>query len=242
VFTRVGEAERTQAREIAPCQVLQASSMRPHNRIEMNTNSPLFDRIRVKPDQDRRLRTELPACQWPSCSAPATHRAPKGRLRAAEYWSFCLEHAREYNNSYNFFAGMSDDAIAKYQKEDVTGHRPTWKMGTLGGSRTRTARGGFRAADGWAAEDPFGLLGGPAAAGKTHARPTGEGRKILNAQRRALDVLGLDASAKRADIKSRFKLLVKQHHPDANGGDRGSEERLRDIIQAYNYLKSAGFC
>jgi DnaJ-class molecular chaperone len=48
--------------------------------------------------------------------------------------------------------------------------------------------------------------------------------------------------AKRADIKSKFKSLVKRHHPDANGGDRGSEARLREIIQAYNYLKSAGFC
>src|ERR1700747_1121043 len=99
----------------------------------MRTNSPLFDRIRVKPDQDRRLRAELPACQWPKCAAPATHRAPKGRLRASEYWQFCLEHVREYNNSYNFFAGMSDDAIAKYQKEAITGHRPTWKMGSIGG-------------------------------------------------------------------------------------------------------------
>ncbi len=51
-----------------------------------------------------------------------------------------------------------------------------------------------------------------------------EGRKILNAQRRALDVLGLEADAKRADIKARFKMLVKRHHPDANGGDRGSED------------------
>src|SRR6202034_3292718 len=112
----------------------------------MNTNSPLFDRIRVKPDKDRRQRAELPGCQWPGCGAPATHRAPKGRLRASEYWRSCLEHVREYNNSYNFFAGMSDDAVAKYQKEDVTGHRPTWKMGSLGGRRSRPLRAGFRGA------------------------------------------------------------------------------------------------
>jgi curved DNA-binding protein CbpA len=34
---------------------------------------------------------------------------------------------------------------------------------------------------------------------------------------------------------------VKLHHPDANGGDRSSEDRLREIIQAYTYLKSIGF-
>jgi len=203
----------------------------------MRTNSPLFDRIRVKPDQDRRPRPDLPACQWPRCDSPATHRAPKGRLRASEYWQFCLEHVREYNNSYNFFAGMSDDAIAKYQKEDITGHRPTWKMGSIGGRRAETRR---RAGNGWAADDPFGLFGGGSQSGRK--RPAAEGRRVLNAQRRALDVLGLEGDARRADIKAKFKVLVKRHHPDANGGDRTSEDRLREIIQAYNYLKSAGFC
>jgi DnaJ domain len=207
----------------------------------MSNDSPLFDRIRVKPDQDRRLRAELPGCEWPRCDAPATHRAPKGRLRASEYWRFCLDHVREYNNSYNFFEGMSDDAIAKYQKEDLTGHRPTWKMGSVGGRRTEAKRNsrGSRGS-GWAAGDPFGLF--ERVAGGGQARPAAEGRKVLNAQRRALDVLGLEADAQRADIKARFKVLVKRHHPDANGGDRTSEDRLREIIQAYNYLKSAGFC
>jgi hypothetical protein len=207
----------------------------------MSNDSPLFDRIRVKPDQDRRLRAELPGCEWPRCDAPATHRAPKGRLRASEYWRFCLDHVREYNNSYNFFEGMSDDAIANYQKEDLTGHRPTWKMGSVGGRRTEAKRNsrGSRGS-GWAADDPFGLF--ERVAGGGQARPAAEGRKVLNAQRRALDVLGLEADAQRADIKARFKVLVKRHHPDANGGDRTSEDRLREIIQAYNYLKSAGFC
>jgi DnaJ domain len=208
----------------------------------MNSDSPLFDKIRVKPDQDRRLRTELPGCEWPKCASPATHRAPKGRLKSSEYWRFCLEHVREYNASYNFFAGMSEDAVAKYQKEALTGHRPTWKMGSIGGKRAeaRRRRGAFRAED-FPADDPFSLLG-EAGARPGHARPAAEGRKILNAQRRAFDVLGLEADAQRADIKARFKVLVKRHHPDANGGDRGSEDQLREIIQAYNYLKSAGFC
>jgi DnaJ domain len=209
--------------------------------MKSNANSPLFDRIRVKPDQDRRMRAELPGCQWPSCTAPATHRAPKGRLRASEYWQFCLEHVREYNNSYNFFAGMSEDAVASYQKEAMTGHRPTWKMGSVGGQKpSRRGRGKVRDAD-WATDDPFSLFG-ETGARAGHARATPEARKIFNAQRKALDVLGLEADAKRADIKAKFKVLVKRHHPDANGGDRGSEDQLREIIQAYNYLKSAGFC
>ena len=65
---------------------------------------------------------------------------------------------------------------------------------------------------------------------------------VRNAERKALDAMGLESNARAPDIKARFKLLVKRHHPDANGGDRTCEDKLREIIQAYNYLKSAGFC
>jgi DnaJ-class molecular chaperone len=60
-------------------------------------------------------------------------------------------------------------------------------------------------------------------------------------ERKALEALGLDGAASRQTIKARFKELVKRHHPDRTGGDRSSEEKLREVIQAYNYLKQAGF-
>ncbi len=207
----------------------------------MKFDSPLFDRIRVKPDEDRRLRTSLPSCDWPGCAHGATHRAPKGRGHEAEYWRFCLDHVREYNASYNFFAGMSDDAVARYQKDAVTGHRPTWKMGMLGGHRAakpRSRRFGYDGAD-----DPFEMFGEPGArTRRAQARQEPERRAVRNAERKALHALGLETDAQRPEIKARFKELVKRHHPDANGGDRGSEDKLREIIEAYNYLKSVGYC
>src|SRR5215813_3270747 len=119
----------------------------------MKFDSPIFDRIRVKPDQDRRRPSEHAGCEWPGCVGSATHRAPKGRLREREYWRFCLDHVREYNHSYNYFAGMSDDAVSRYQKDAVTGHRPTWKMG-LG-----KQPGGTQAHTGYDnAQDPFGMF------------------------------------------------------------------------------------
>jgi DnaJ-class molecular chaperone len=65
-------------------------------------------------------------------------------------------------------------------------------------------------------------------------------RPIRNAERKALDTLGLDAGVTPQQVKAKFKELVKRHHPDANGGDRSTEDRLVEIIQAYNYLKSVG--
>ena len=208
----------------------------------MKIDSPLFDRIKVKPDKDRLLRAQCPGCDWPSCTAPATHRAPKGRLREREYWRFCLEHVREYNHSYNFFAGMSTDDIARYQKDAVTGHRPTWKMGMTGGGR-RSAKPDPAGIFGGGADDPLGLFrefGGPSGTRAASERARSERRMVRNAERKAFDVLGLEIDATAHDVKTRFKALVKRHHPDANGGDRSSEDKLREIIQAYNYLKSVG--
>ena len=200
----------------------------------MKIDSPLFDSIRVKPNQDRRRQTGGPACEWPKCKSVATHKAPKGRGQGETYWHFCLGHVREYNHSYNFFAGMSTDDIAKYQKDAVTGHRPTWKMGFNGGVD------GLRAAQG--ATDPFDVLREFGPGGRPRVeRPAPEARTVRNAERKAFDTLGLDIDAAAVEIKARFKALVKRHHPDANGGDRSSEDKLREIIQAYNYLKSVGF-
>ena len=198
----------------------------------MKLNSPLFNRIRVKPEPERKPRGHAPVCQWPGCACEATHRAPKGRMRENEYWRFCLEHMREYNSSYNYFAGMSDDAVARYQKDAVIGHRPTWKMGFNGGVDRFTARERRTIRSTCCASSVRGR----------GARRHGETRAggAADAQRRAQGVrhAGSGDRCGAAEIKARFKELVKRHHPDANGGDRSTEDRLVEIIQAYNYLKS----
>jgi len=199
----------------------------------MKFDSPLFDRIRVKPAQDRRAPAAGPKCEWAGCADKGTHRAPKGRDREKEYWRFCLQHVREYNQSYNFFAGMSDDAVMAYQKDALTGHRPTWKMGTgnNGGMRPESRSFGTRG-------DPFGLF---SEGFRTEQQARETTRPVRNAERKALDTLGLEISATPQQVKARFKELVKRHHPDANGGDRSTEDRLVEVIQSYNYLKSVGF-
>jgi ABC-type multidrug transport system fused ATPase/permease subunit len=123
--------------------------------------------------------------------------------------------------------------IMAYQKDAITGHRPTWKMGT-GKAHARTDFRGIGSGG-----DPFSLFG-EGLRGEQQARAE-TARPIRNAERKALDRLGLDIGATPHQVKMRFKELVKQFHPDANGGDRSTEDRLVEVIQAYNYLKSAGF-
>src|ERR1044072_1054073 len=98
----------------------------------MKFDSPLFDRIRIKPTAEARRANDVRVCDWAGCNNAGAHRAPRGRGREHEYFHFCLDHVREYNQSYNFFKGMSDDDVAAYQKDSLTGHRPTWKIGMNG--------------------------------------------------------------------------------------------------------------
>jgi len=200
----------------------------------MKFDSPIFDRIRVKPSKDRRRKTSGPTCEWVGCTEAATHRAPKGRGREKEYWRYCLNHVREFNQSYNYFVGMSDDAVMAYQKDALTGHRPTWKMGTGKGARGPDAHTFAQQTD------AFGLFGEDTKSEREQQKRA-ETRVIRNAERKALDTLGLDIDATAVEVKTRFKELVKRHHPDSNGGDRSTEDKLVEIIQSYNYLKSVGF-
>jgi curved DNA-binding protein CbpA len=206
-------------------------------------SSKFFDSIRVKPRlsarQETRAREEVVACQWPDCKEKGSHRAPKGRNNAREYWHFCLNHVREYNQSYNFFSGMNAEAVARYQKDALTGHRPTWKMGANG---SRGKGKGAAAADFDGAADPFSVFSELNGRGRWRpgagAEAKTETRKVFNAERKALQVMGLGPDATLKDVKIKYKALVKQHHPDANGGDRSTEDRLIEIIKAYNYLKT----
>ena len=153
---------------------------------------------------------------------------------------------KEYNASYNYFAGLPDDAVASFQKSAMVGHRPTWKMGMDAGRSGPNPRG----TDPWSeaetvrpgVADPFGLFRGREAA---HAPPEpAQARRptVTGPDRRAFDSLGLDPGSTPEEIKVRFKALVKRFHPDANGGDRSMEERFREIVQAHARLKAAGFC
>lgn len=167
-------------------------------------------------------------CEHPECERAADHRAPRARDDLRSYRWFCLDHVRDYNRSWNFFAGWSRNDIERFQHDDVTGHRPTWPFGR--------GRGGHSREDLDAAFQSFARewLGGETQA-NGHAR---EHAGTLSDERlSALALLDLTPPFDLATLKRRYKVLVKRHHPDANGGSRESEELLKHINRAYNYLK-----
>ena len=129
---------------------------------------------------------------------------------------------------------MNDAAVMAHQKDALTGHRPTWKMGT----GKRNARPDLRGLG--ATGDPFSLFGTACVPNSRRTRRPPGRSATPNARR--LTGSGSTSSATPRPVKMRFKELVKRLHPDANGGDRSTENSLVEkVIQSYNYLKSAGF-
>lgn len=49
--------------------------------------------------------------------------------------------------------------------------------------------------------------------------------------------LGVPRNATEKDIKAAYRKLARQHHPDANPGNKQSEERFKEITEAYEVLK-----
>ena len=52
--------------------------------------------------------------------------------------------------------------------------------------------------------------------------------------------LGLERSAAEGDIRAAYRKLARQYHPDLNPNDKGSEDRFKDINEAYEVLSDAG--
>ena len=207
----------------------------------MKLDSKIFDHLRVKPDEDRLLRDTAPKCEWESCDNPGLYPAPKGRGMEGKYHRFCLDHVREYNKGYNYFSGVPDEEVVAQQKADQIGDRPTWFVGVnaygkgKGKGRGRGQRGGYGYR--FETKDPFGLFSEKGPAGEAPGKIR---RPIKRLERKALRQLNLEDTATKQEIKTRFKELVKRLHPDHNNGDRSSEDKLREVIQAYNYLRQAG--
>ena len=166
-------------------------------------------------------------CDHPIFLEHGDHRAPKSPQELEIYYWFCLDHVRAYNTAWNYFSGMSQPEIERFQREAVTGHRPTWRMGTGKHSNAEEP-----------IADPLDIFGFG-----SYFRCEEEverERPIDAAQHRALAVMNLESSVTLQEIKMRYKQLVKRYHPDANGGDKAAEVRFKTISEAYNLLRSSG--
>ena len=186
--------------------------------------------IRIKSAKAKKPEPQTRMCEAPDCVGPGDCRVSKSPKNLSEYIWYCAVHARAHNEAWDYFKGMDDNDIQRFKEEALTGHRPTWPLGKRG-ARARMGQsplGGVRDRHAMFAEDVDDAA---------VRRPE---RQLTRLQSISMDTLQLPHGATLIEIKARYKELVKRFHPDANGGDRGAEERLKQVIKAYGVLRASG--
>ena len=162
-------------------------------------------------------------CAAPGCLCPGEYRAPKSRTNLRDFYWFCLYHVREYNAAWDFYKGMSPGEIEQQLRADTSWQRPSWPLGRLGQSRMdETLENELHAFTFGSRPAPNGTPPRPAAPPEL---------------REALHVLHLEWPVSMYEVKTRYKELAKRHHPDANGGNKASEEILKSVNLAYATLR-----
>jgi hypothetical protein len=168
-------------------------------------------------------------CSVRGCKQPGEFRAP---LTPSDFdgpgnWRWlCLDHIREHNAKYNFFEGMTTDEIEAAQSPIAGWERATRAFAHSGGDKGPA----------WADfADPLDAI---AARYRPEARRRAVDRFTAN-ERHALVVLGLEDDTDLHQVRKRYSELVHRYHPDRNGGDRSQEKRLRQVLEAWQMLKTA---
>jgi hypothetical protein len=174
-------------------------------------------------------------CEAEGCREPGEFRAPGERSASFDgpgdtRW-FCLDHVREFNSGYDWFAGMSPEEIIEAQSP-ING----WRRDT----RAFRADAGVGGVPRWADfDDPLEAIGMRASELRARAAGREARARFTPREQEALGVMGLDPQADRKRLRSRYSELVRKYHPDRNGGDRAYEARLQSVVEAYQLLRKA---
>jgi curved DNA-binding protein CbpA len=190
-------------------------------------------RVAIDPVQIAEPVPPARLCDHPGCESGGEFRAPRSRIDLDHYFWFCLDHVRAYNAAWNYYAGMSEPEIEAEIRRDTVWQRPSWKLGQRHGPAYETRM-----------RDPFDLYSGKdrkPGNGQRQASGGDASSRVASAREQALAVFDIDPPFTQTNLKARYKMLVKMHHPDAHGGDKEAEEKLKIINQAYTTLKASYF-
>ena len=177
-------------------------------------------------------------CEAPGCAEPGEFRAPGARRPGfdgpGDWRWFCLDHVREFNAGYDYFAGMSGEEILAAQSPIA---------GWAGETRAFRPTAGIGDAPRWADyADPLDAIGARAAGIRSRAeraaRAAMDGR-FSQEEVQALETMGLGLNADLGKLRRRYSELVRRYHPDRNGGDRKFEARLTKVVEAYQTLRKS---
>lgn len=171
--------------------------------------------------------TSTRQCEHEGCTEPGSYRAPKAPDVLDEFRWFCKDHVKEYNAKWSFFDGKTEAETNAQRSSDKVWERET-KKATDPEARA-WARLGI--------EDPHQVLGGNAT--QNPGRNAGASRRLPSVERKAVEILAVQDTMSKAEIRKAYKKLIKVLHPDMNGGDRSQEEQLQEVMWAWDQLKDS---
>lgn len=213
----------------------------------MSRRSPFDFDISVSADKKRRARarglsgaieTSSRGCDKPGCTRPGKFRAPKSPDQLDDFLWFCMEHIREYNLKWNFFQSHSDADLEQQFAADRVWERPTQPFSATVSRGQPHAEG--RAWQRFGFDDPAELLGENATLNPGNARGAARPqRRLPPTERRALEILDAQDGQTKTEIRKIYKALVKDLHPDMNGGKRDDEARLSEVVWAWEQIKAS---
>jgi hypothetical protein len=204
----------------------------------MAKSDPFGFDISVGADKKRRTKgrrgmsgafeTSSRACEHPGCQEAGQYRAPKSPDILDDYFWFCRDHVREYNLKWNFFSGATEEEFEAQIDKDRVWERPT-KPFKIGEEQRAWARLGI--------DDAHEVLGGNAT--QNPGRSITGTRKLPPTERKALEILEARDHWTRPEIRKQYKSLVKDLHPDMNAGNRADEDRLQEVVWAWDQIKDS---
>lgn len=203
----------------------------------MSNSDPFGFDISAASDKKRRAKgrrgmsgafeTSTRRCDKEGCNQPGQYRAPKNPRNLDDYFWFCKDHVREYNANWNYFQGQSEAEFQEFLDNATVWERPTKPFGRST-KEQKWARHGI--------DDPLEILG---ANGTNPELRTQTARKLPPTERKALEILEAKDHWSKAEIRKQYKSLVKDLHPDMNGGDRSDEDRLQEVVWAWDQIKDS---
>ena len=215
----------------------------------MSRRSPFAFDISVSADKRRRARSRgrsgavdssSRACSKPGCDKPGKYRAPKSPDQLDEFVWFCLDHVREYNLKWNYFESATEDELEKQFAADRVWERPTHPFGDAVDRSGSQPHAEGKAWQRFGLDDPMELLGEKGTLNPGVSTETGRSsRRLPPTERRALDILEARDDQTKSEIRRQYKALVKDLHPDMNGGRRDDEARLSEVVWAWEQIKAS---
>ena len=196
---------------------------------DMSVSSAKKKKTRGRRGMSGAFETSTRQCDHPGCTRPGQYRAPRSPDQLDEFLWFCKDHVREYNLKWNFFNGATEDEMQAQIDKDRVWERETKPFKGNDSEQRAWARLGV--------DDPHQVLGENAT--QNPGKSITGTRRLPPTERRALEILEARDHWTKIEIRKQYKALIKVLHPDMNGGDRSDEERLQEVVWAWDQIKES---